>query len=192
MSFVQGPLRAHRADVGAHAAHRGVDRGGCDRRVTTRDRGVSRVLAVLGVSGLCVTSRVERRRLNTHPSGVSSKPRAIVWFSLSLPPSSLAHHREFQVVDNISVYPNVLLGTLSDLMMCEGGRRVIARGHDADVGLFLHIVPPDGKLLSSLARHRDRHVVILLLHHVGRMFSSCRARADLKDHRVERTHHVRV
>ena len=55
-------------------------------------------------------------------------------------------------------------------MMCEGGRRVIARGHDADVVgpvcLFLHIVPPDGKLLSSLARHRDRHVVILLLHHV--------------------------
>ena len=106
-----------------------------------------------------------------HPRGsvdetTSETPRAMrpsssAW--VSPPPSSLAHHREFQVVDNISVYPNVLLGTLSDLMMCEGGRRVIARGHDADVVgpvcLFLHIVPPDGKLLSSLARHRYRHVV---------------------------------
>jgi len=93
---VQGPLRAHRADVGAHAAHRGVDRGGCDRRVTTRDRGVSRVLAVLGVSGVCVTSRVERRRLNT-ANGVPSTPRTIM-FPEPFPPSSLAHHREFQVV----------------------------------------------------------------------------------------------
>jgi hypothetical protein len=62
-------------------------------------------------------------------------------------------------------------------MMCEGGRRVIARGHDADVVgpvcLFLFNVPPDGKLLSSLARHRDRHVVILLLHHVFHISVSC-------------------
>ena len=95
------------------------------------------------------------------------------------PPSSLAHHLEFQVVAFADIRTYYLEG--EDMqMICEGGRRVIARGHDADVvgpvRLFLHIVPPDGKLLSSLARHRDRHVVILLLHHVSLL--ECRARAD--------------
>ena len=62
--------------------------------------------------------------------------------------------------------------------MCEGGRRVIARGHDADV--FGNIVPPDGlKLLfSSLARHRDRQVVGVNAALLVEYDSGCRARAD--------------
>jgi hypothetical protein len=132
-----------------------------------------------------------------HPRGsvdetTSETPRAMRTVDKRLSTSFLPRTSSRVPSSSVCGYSNLLLGRPNGLMMCEGGRRVIARGHDADVvGQIVHIVPPDGKLLSSLARHRDRHVVILLLHHVISGFKHV-VRGRMKDHRVERTHHVRV
>ena len=135
------------------------------RELCTWHRGVLRAARPLDAGS---TSR--------HPPGQKHAARDVK--QTILPPSSLAHHRECNVV--VDSVHNVACHRADDARgRTEGHRARTRRGRE----FHLPPVPSCDPLLlrSSLARHRDRHVVRHACTTYNRLCDAqmyCRARAD--------------